>query len=256
MESLGFLLKKTLTAFILPPGIFLVLLIMAILFIRKRLRTVLLGFALILYLVSIEPVKNFIVLPLENAYPVPSWSELQRADAIVVLGGGLLDNAPDIDGPGALTADSLARVLGAYRIHATLKKPIIVAGGAGPGRIPESELSKKVLLRLGVKEQLLLTETRSMDTSENASFAWDICKKRNWKRIALVTSAYHMKRATMLFGKFFSDVVPFPTDYKSARRGYDYWSFLPDASNMADTGAALKEYLGIIYYKLTLRSSG
>jgi uncharacterized SAM-binding protein YcdF (DUF218 family) len=255
MGVLPFFAKKAVTALLLPPGIFVLFLLLAALFIRKRIRVVLLGLALVLYLVSIEPVRDLIVLPLENAYPVPSWSELQRVDAIVVLGGGLIENAPDIDGPGVLTADSLARVLGAHRLHTALKKPIIVSGGPGSGGIPESEVSRKVLLRLGVRGELVLTETGSRDTSENARFTWDICEKRNWKRIALVTSAYHMKRATLLYEKLFGTVVPYPTEYRTARRGYSYFSFLPDASYLADIAVASKEYLGIIYYRLTLNPS-
>ena len=255
MSFMVFFAKKAVTALLLPPGIFILFLLLAALFIRKRIRVVLPGLALLLYLVSIEPVRDLIVVPLENACPVPSWSELQRVDAIVVLGGGLLENAPDIDGPGVLTADSLARVLGAYRLHSALKKPIIVSGGSGSGGKPESEVSRKVLLRLGVKEQLVLVETGSRDTGENARFTRDLCEKKGWKTIALVTSAYHMKRATLLFGRLFGTVVPYPTEYRTARRGYSYFSFLPDASYLADVAVALREYLGIAYYRWTLKPS-
>ena len=254
--SFGFLLKKTLTAFLLPPGIFLVLFLAGMLFVTKRFRSFLLGLFLLLYLLSIEPTKELLLLPLENRYPVPSWSEIQNVDAIVALGGGALEHAPDIDGQGALSCDSLVRVMAAYRLHAGLKKPIIVAGGAVFGSKPESEISRDVLQRLGVQQQFMLAETKSKDTNENALFVSEICRKRNWNKIVLVTSAYHMRRSLMLFGRFFNDIVPYPTDYKTLRRGYDYWSFLPDASSLADVGLAVKEYLGIMYYKVTLRGQG
>lgn len=254
--SFSFLLKKTLTALLLPPGLFLVLLLAGMLFVTKRFRSFLLGLFLLLYMLSIEPTKDLLLLPLENRYPVPAWSELQNVDAIVVLGGGALENAPDIDGQGALSGDSLERIVSAYRLHAALKKPIIVAGGAVLGRKAESEIARDVLRRLGAKEQFILAETRSMDTNENALFAAEICRKKNWSRIVLVTSAFHMKRSLMLFNRFFNGIVPYPTDYKTLRRNYDYWSFLPDASNLADTATALKEYLGIMYYKLTLKAKG
>jgi uncharacterized SAM-binding protein YcdF (DUF218 family) len=252
--SLSFLFKKTVTAFLLPPGIFLVLFLAGMLFVTKRSRSFLLGLLLLLYMLSIEPTKELLLLPLENRYPVPSWSEVRHVDAIVALGGGALESAPDIDGEGAVSGDSLQRIVAAYRLHVALKKPIIVAGGAVFGKKPEAEIATDVLRRLGIKEQSILAETRSMDTNQNALFAAEICRKRNWNSIVLVTSAFHMKRSLMLFGRFFSTIVPYPTDYKTLRRGYDYWSFLPDASNLADTALAVKEYLGIIYYKLTLKS--
>ena len=257
MEFPGFLLKKTLLAVVLPPGIFLVLFIVAILFVRERLRPVLFVLVLLLYLFCIEPGKDLLLLPLENTYPVPSWSDLERVEAIVVLGGGVLADTPDIDCPGTISSDSVVRLLGAYRLHVALRKPIIVTGGTAFGRKPGwSDISKKILVRLGVKETLIVTEAMSRDTEENARFVRDICRKRNWKRIALVTSACHMRRAMILFNGFFTEIVPFPTDYKCGRARYGYGSFLPDASNLGATSAALKEYLGITYYKLTLRLSG
>jgi uncharacterized SAM-binding protein YcdF (DUF218 family) len=255
MDTLGFLLKKTLTAFIVPPGIFLLLLAAAIFIVRKRFRSFLFGLLLLLYLVSIEPIKDLLLLPLENRYPLPARSELQQVDAIVVLGGGALENAPDMDGQGTLSGDSLVRVLTAYRLHASLRKPVIVSGGAVDGSKPEAEISRSVLQRLGVKQQFILVETKSKDTYENALFVREICQKKNWNKIVLVTSAFHMKRAVMLFRRSFSDIVPFPTDYKTLRRSYGFWSFLPDASNLADVALAVKEYVGIMYYRFTLESS-
>jgi uncharacterized SAM-binding protein YcdF (DUF218 family) len=255
MDSFGFLLKKTLTVFFLPPGIFLVLLVAGMFLVKRRFRSFLFGLFLLLYLLSIEPTKDLLLSPLENRYPIPSWSEIQRVDAIVVLGGGVLENAPDVDGPGALSSDSLVRVVAGYKLYARVNKPIIVAGGSVFGSKPEAEVSRDTLYRLGVKQEFVLIEPESKDTNENALFVSAICKKRNWNKIALVTSAYHMRRSLMLFGRFFNDIVPCPTDYKTLRRGYGYWSLLPDATSLADTAIAVKEYLGIIYYKITLRSS-
>ncbi len=249
--SLSFLLKKTITAFVLPPGIFLVLFLAGMLFVTRRFRSFLFCLFLLLYLVSIGPTKDVLILPLENRYPVPSWNEMRDADAIILLGGGAIEHAPDIDGQGALTGDSLQRLVAAYRLHAVLNKPIILSGGAISGEKPEAEISAEVLHRLGVKQQFIVTETKSKDTKENALYAGEICRKRNWNKIVLVTSAYHMRRAVMLFSKFFDHIVPYPTDYKTQRKNYDYWSFLPDASNLESTAAAVKEYLGIAYYSLT-----
>jgi uncharacterized SAM-binding protein YcdF (DUF218 family) len=243
--SLGFLLKKT---------IFLLLFLAGMLFITKRFRAFLLCLFLLLYLLSIGPTKDVLMLPLENSYPVPSWNEMRSVDAIILLGGGANEHAPDIDGEGALTADSLQRLVAAFRLHAVLNKPIVVSGGIISGERPEADISKEVLHRLGVEEQFILSETRSKDTKENALFVSEICRKRNWNNIALVTSAYHMKRAMMLFGRFFNHIVPYPTDYKTQRRKYDYWSFLPDASNLEDTAVAVKEYLGIAFYGVQYRA--
>jgi uncharacterized SAM-binding protein YcdF (DUF218 family) len=252
MDAFGFLLKKTIAAVLLPPGILLLLFLAGMLLVRKRFRSYLLILLLLVYALSIEPTKDLLLLPLENSYRVPEWNTIPHVDAIVVLGGGSLDNAPDIDGQGMLSSDSLARVVTAYRLHMRLGKPIIASGGASPGRKPESEIARDVLQKLGMKQELILTETESKDTAENALFVSSICRSKGWSRILLVTSAYHMRRSLMLFGKHFSDIVPCPTDYKTSRARYDYLSFLPDASKMADIVLAMREYLGLTYYKITL----
>lgn len=248
-----FLLKKTVMAFILPPGLFIALALLAVLLITKRFRSFLLGLLVLIYFVSIEPTKDLFMRPLENAYPVPSQGEMRRADAIIVLGGGIFDNAPDADGPGTVSPDSLVRLYGAYRVHSAIRKPIIISGGQVGGRKPESELSRRVLLNWGVAAQYIIIETRSRDTAENALFTGEICQQRGWRKAVLVTSAYHMKRSVFLFNKYLREIVPYPTDYRTSRRNYDYGSFLPGADNVGDIATATKEYLGIIFYKIASR---
>ena len=80
----------------------------------------------------------------------------------------------------------------------------------------------------------------------------ELAKKHKITRIVLITNAYHMKRSKMLFDKHFKEVLPFPTGYKSSRMKYDIFSYLPNAGNTAVISIAIKEYLGIIFYKITL----
>ncbi|MBP1730557.1 MAG: hypothetical protein H6Q55_986 [Deltaproteobacteria bacterium] len=253
MEPYSFLLKKVVTSLVLPPGILIPILLALILFVTKRLRTFLFVILLLVYVVSIEPTKELFLRPLENAYPLPSREQIQQADAIVVLGGGVLENAPDPDGPGVVSADSLARLYGAYRAHSAIKKPIIISAGQVFGRQPEAEVSRRVLLKWGVAPQNVIVEIRSRDTAENALYTAEICQRKNWRKVVLVTSAYHMRRAVILFNRHLREIVPYPTDYKTARKSYDFGSFLPGADNVADIAAATKEYIGIVFYKIASR---
>jgi len=61
-----------------------------------------------------------------------------------------------------------------------------------------------------------------------------------------------MKRSYLLFNKQFNEVVPYPTDYRTSRGSYDVLSFLPNATSLGQVEIATKEYLGILFYKLTL----
>jgi uncharacterized SAM-binding protein YcdF (DUF218 family) len=233
------------------PGIFIIIPLLLIFFVKKRQKVFLLSFSLFMYVLSISPTREFLLVPLEYAYKIPSINEVKLCDAYVVLGGGVNDNAPHIDGKGSLSNDALARVVGAYRLYLISQKPIILSGGKIFNRASEAEIAKKFLLSLGVKENHLLIETKSKDTYENAQYTKEICEQHNIKRILLVTSALHMKRSVMLFHKFFHDITPYSTGYKTLRIGYDILSFLPDAGNMSDISLATKEYLGILFYKIT-----
>ncbi|MBA4419421.1 MAG: YdcF family protein, partial [Syntrophus sp. (in: bacteria)] len=128
----------------------------------------------------------------------------------------------------------------------------LISGGNVFGREPEAEVTKRFLKSLGVKESDIIPESKSQDTFENARFTRDICKEKGIKSILLITNAYHMRRSVMLFHKYFSDILPYPTGYKVSEGSYNLFSFLPDASNIAGIATALKEYMGILFYKITL----
>jgi uncharacterized SAM-binding protein YcdF (DUF218 family) len=225
-------------------------LILSALFLKKRLKLFIIFLSIALYIFTIEPTKDAFLIPLEDAYKVPSKLEIKTCDAYIVLGGGVLDNAPGIDGKGILTGDALYRVIGAYQLYLINQKPIILSGGKVFERKVESEVAKKQLLSFGVKENHIITESMSKDTFENAKYVKEICDKNKINRILLITSAFHMKRSQILFSKYFKEIIPYPTGYKTARIKYDLFSFLPDASNMACITFALKEYMGILFYKI------
>ncbi|MEZ0361542.1 MAG: YdcF family protein [Hydrogenobacter sp.] len=196
--------------------------------------------ALFLYMLSIEPVKDALLTPLESKYPVP---EKFQADAIVVLGGGSYNT-------GILKEDSMKRLLTALIIHKKTGLPIILSGGAE--NFPDAEIMKSLLLQLGVDKRDIITEVRSRDTEENALYVQKICQQKNYNRILLVTSAYHLPRAVYSFKKMGMDVIPYPTDFKRDLR-YNLYSFLPKISVLNDSVKAIREYFGILALKLPVQ---
>jgi len=95
---------------------------------------------------------------------------------------------------------------------------------------------------------ILILEAKSRDTFENAKFAQEICAKLDFANPILVTSAYHMKRAIMSFGKFGLEITPFPTGFRSCRNEqYNWKAYLPDDFKKASI--AIREYLGLVFYE-------
>jgi len=238
-----FFFKKLISHLILPPGIFLIVfLIIAMLSKKSRfVRILSLGSALLIYALSIEPTKDLLYKPLEFSYPTPSEP---KGDAIVILGGGAYST-------GILKEDSTKRLLTGFILHKQTGLLLILSGGASMSALPEAEIMKSMLESLGVEKGSLYAGVKSRDTEENAKEVKSICQKLKCKRVILVTSAYHMKRAVMSFEKVGLEVVPYPTDFKRDLR-YNLYSFLPKMSVMADSYKALREYLGLLWYSFSL----
>ena len=77
---------------------------------------------------------------------------------------------------------------------------------------------------------------------------------RSGPRIILVTSAFHMPRAKMLFERQGFAVEPFPVDFRlSDRQRTTILSFLPKAEYLEDSEAAMREGVGILYYSIIRR---
>jgi uncharacterized SAM-binding protein YcdF (DUF218 family) len=233
-----FFLKKLITHFILPPGLLVIAFaVLGILSKRKLAKLLAFSFALFVYLLSIEPIKDVLYKPLEEAYPVPSKPE---GDAIVILGGGAYNT-------GILKEDSTKRLLTGFVLHKQTDLPIILLGGASIGALPEAEVMKGLLLTLGVDKGKIYTDVNSKDTEENAQEVKKLCERLRCRRVILVSSAYHMRRAVLAFQKAGLEVVPYPTDFKRDMR-YNLHSLLPKMGVFADSYKALREYIGLVWY--------
>ncbi len=249
----AFTIKKIVTALFLPPGFVILLLFFCTAFTKERLRIVLVFIAIGIYILSISPTASLVIKPLESAYyDQPVASGLKDFDAYVILGGGIVEGAKDPAGEGALNNSSLARSIAALRLYQRQPKTIVFSGGSILGRTAEAEIAKRFLVSLGVPAHDIIMENKSTDTYENAKFTKEIADKHKLKRIILITSAAHMKRAHLLFRKHFKEIVPYPTDYRVPTKKYDLLDFLPSAGNIEVIEIAVKEYLGLLFYRITL----
>ena len=248
-----FLFKKLLTPFLLPPGVFSALAFcLAVMRFRKDRKQALAwaGFALLIWVASIKPVGDYALARLEYAYLPPA--EL-KADAIVLLSGGIQEGAPELFGIPELTGVSLERTLAAASIYRRYKLPIIVTGGPVFSSGAEAVAIKKYLISLGVPQKKVFTEDRARDSWENAVFSKKIYDEKGYKKAAIVTSACHMRRAVWSFKKAgFKDAVPYPSAYKTSKDPkYSYADFLPGTGE--NLSNAMHEYLGLLFYIINYR---
>jgi uncharacterized SAM-binding protein YcdF (DUF218 family) len=72
--------------------------------------------------------------------------------------------------------------------------------------------------------------------------------KGHGKSIILVTSAFHMQRAKLLFENQGLEVFAFPVDFEVSESALTPMSFLPHANALFMTDLAIREVIGRIFY--------
>ena len=248
-----FLFKKLVTPFILPPGLFILALILSGIFLifwhRRKIGIFNLVVGLLFWIVCSAPFSNFLMSGLESDFQIP---QNVKGDVIVLLGGGSIDNVPDFSGYGIPTDGMIGRIVTAVRLQKYLNIPIIVSGGkVHKSRSSEALIAKRFLVDLGVDEGQIVIEEKSRDTYENAKYTREICLRNGYNNPILVTSASHLKRSLLSFRKLGIDITPYPANFRSKGvKNNLFYSFLPRASSLMTTSGALHEYLGILFYNL------
>lgn len=249
---MGFIVSKLLLYLLLPPAGLLLLMLAGFILLRRHRNT---GRALIaagivlLYGLSLDPVADRLMRPLEAHYrPLPEGPV--RADAVVVLGGGVQDLSWVPAGP-APSGSSLERLVAAVQLARKHHLPLVIAGGSGepvPGAVREADAMADTAIRLGFPAKDIVIENRSRNTWENAEA---VQKLLPGKTIILVTSSFHMRRSVGMFKRQGLSVLPAPAGYYSQTRHGSYTDYLPQASALATSSTAIAEYLSLSWYRIT-----
>lgn len=235
-------------SFILPPGVYIVMLLIltALLFRRqKRMAAALLTVTLLLYISSIPIVGSTLMHTLERKYNPP---HRLQGDVYVMLTGGATAGTPDVDGLGNPTGSTANRLLSVCELYKKHPLPIIVSGGQvfkDSGN--EAAIVRRKLSALGVPNQMIILDSTSRNTTENAEHVKALLQELHYDKPVLITSAFHMARAIMDFHKLHVSVIPYPVDYRVSERNRLYLDqFKPSAAAAQLTATALKEYLGML----------
>lgn len=248
-----FMAKKILGPFLLPPGIFIILLIFSgVWFLFKRhwkIGALNCSIGIFIWVLSISPVSDVLLRGLESQFKMP---EKPQGDVIILLGGGIYEGAFDLSGIGTPSEEMLGRTVTAVRLQKRLNIPIIVSGGqVFKYMSSDAVIGRRLLIDLGVPPNRIILEDKARDTFENAMYTKEICLKSGFKKPILLTSASHMSRSVLSFKKVGMDVMPFPVNFKTwDNKKYTWDDYLPDPWGFKDTYIAMHEYLGLLFYKL------
>lgn len=248
-------LKPLLTALVMPPLSLLLLALLGLLLIYRKKRGAGSGLALatgslaLLWALSCHGTAVWLARSMLPQFAPLAIARLasEKVQAIVVLGGGMLPEAPEYGEPqpGATSAARLRYGLWLARQSAL---PVAFSGGMGwaasdhPPAFEADVAARVALQEHGVKLRWL--EAQSRDTSENARLLAPLLLRDGVLRIALVTSASHMPRAAAAFETAGLQVLPAPTGFTlPVRRGLIEW--FPSASGLLASQQVLHEWLAI-----------
>lgn len=117
--------------------------------------------------------------------PEPQPGTCETTDAIVTVSGG----------------DTIARTDEAIRLYNQGWAPLLIFSGAAADTSgPSNALAmKRYAIESGIPADAIVIEEFSQTTAENAVNTTLFLKNRDIKRIILVTSAYHQRRANLEF---------------------------------------------------------
>ncbi|MGV0999625.1 MAG: YdcF family protein [Fluviibacter sp.] len=165
-----------------------------------------------------------------------------RIQAIVILGGGKNNNAPEYGGIDTINKWTLERLRYGAHLQQQTGKPILVTGGSPFGGRPEADAMAEAL-KQDFHAKKIWIEDESKDTAENASYSAAVLKRHGIQRVAIISQAWHLPRAIKLFEQQGLTVYTAPTGYSTEEKQI-VTKWLPNAHCLDKSSMALKEYLG------------
>ena len=200
---------------------------------------------------SWPPVCDALILSLEKEARAQAAAPTCCYDAIVVLGGGVTPAAPPYTLQPDLGDGADRMWYAAQLFHRGVAPRIIVSGGGfmadnnGGPATTEAEAMRRFLKDLGVPDRAIVSEDKSLNTIQNIERVRDMVKDG---RVALVTSAYHMRRSMAIAQRLGLKASAFPTDFHLPAEARPWWeNWAPSSASLSWSVVALREYLALLF---------
>ena len=176
------------------------------------------------------------------------WDALPAADAIICLGGGAGATSQEIMGVNLMSASD--RPATAIELLRRGKAPrLLIGGGGSPGKVLEADAVKAWITLWRLTDAEVVSLGKCLDTHDEAEKVAALAQQHHWKRLLLVTSASHMKRAQAVFQKSTGlEIIAVPCAFESDG-AIDEWIFLPTPSELDAFAIWFHEIIGWWAYR-------
>ncbi|MCU5775035.1 envelope biogenesis factor ElyC [Erwiniaceae bacterium BAC15a-03b] len=244
-----FTLKKVTGGLLLPLPFLLIVMAIGILLLwfsrwQKTGKIILSSAWLILLLISLQPVADRLLKPIEQHYP--TWNGGKKVDYIVVLGGGYTWN-PEWAPGSNLINNSLPRLVeGVRQWRDNPGSKMIFTGYAANGNpVSTAEAGARVAQTLGVPPEAIITLSKPRDTEEEA---FEVKQVTGSQPLLLVTSASHMQRAMNFFHAQGLTPIAAPANQMAIDSPLNWWEkAIPAALYLGHSERVWYESLGLAW---------
>ena len=206
---------------------------------------------IVLVVCSLPIFSNRLIAYLEHNYQLKNISEVDTADAIVVL-SGMVRTIQTNEVLSYEFSESVDRIFAGIDLFKENKAPsLILTRGTVPWSVgkPEGEYLRDVAIKYGVPRKNILLTENVQNTDQEAKSVKKILTI-DAPKVILVTSAFHMPRAQKVFEAVGIRIVPFPVDFRNASSKLTFMHFMPSARSIWETSFFVKEMIGRTYYNL------
>ncbi|MGK5095339.1 YdcF family protein [Deltaproteobacteria bacterium TL4] len=245
-------LKLVIERILFGPSIFLFVLVILVLWPLKnkqrddhpKYQWLLILWVLVLVLTS-TPFFRLFSYPLRQLIPP---NQKAKVDAIVVASAG-------VHRSGAPTPGSTLRGYVAAQLYLEHWAPlVIVTGGVTrPYHPPVDVKGIHLILRgMGVPNDKILIENKSINTYMNGVETAKILRKLNLNKILLVSHDYHLPRLVAVFKKQGFEIYPYAANASSSN-DESWWEYYFKWENFNSLKTVAHEYMGLLAYKLVGR---
>jgi len=190
-----------------------------------------LALALVWGVVALSPVSLWMVADLERRDPP------RACDAVFVLASRLqVDGEP--------TTAAMARLVHALGLLGEGRSDRLILSELAPPAPSYAVPARALMGRLGLAQELV-TVGPVRNTRDEAVAVASLCRRRGWRRILVVTSPYHARRASGALEREGIEVVSSP----AGEPRFDLETLDRPEERLEAFGALLHEHVGIWVYR-------
>ncbi|MFW5860163.1 MAG: YdcF family protein [Planctomycetota bacterium] len=211
-----FELRKAVALLVMPMGLIWLALIALWILLREH-RGPALGLGLVVTLFTLLGnawVGGALVALLEAPYRDHDPFAVAPLDAVLVLGGGT--------GHDPFDRAQLGEAGDRLRLAAALQRRgrigVLVASGRHTGALRQprdhARDTRALWLQWGVNPGAIHLLPQGRNTSEELAAFTALCRERGWRRVGVLSSAWHLRRATAAARAHGIDPVPLPADFR------------------------------------------